>query len=808
MNEILRDVRLAFRSLAKRPGFTAVVVTTLAIGIGANTAIFSVVNTVLLRPLPYVEPDRLVMVWGTDARLGNDQTRVSYPDYRDWRDGATSFDDIAALWSFPNGDVNLTGGVEPERVPVARVTSGFFEILGVTFAHGRGFRPDENVVGNHRVAVLSYGLWQRLYGGDPGLVGQPVHVNGFPYTVVGILPPEFRPFGVLGPEERVELWRPLAPDDNQTGGRDSRNLRIIGRLRPAVTVDGARQELVAIARGLTETYPETNEGRGVHVVPLREQVVHASRPALLVLLGAVGLVLLSACTNMANMLLARAGARRGEFAVRRALGAPRRRIIGQLLTESVLLGGLGGIAGIVLAYGGIHALVELGPREIPRLDEIGIDLRVLAFALFISVAAGIVFGLAPAYHASSAELNEGLRHGSRGRGAAPGRRLRQTLVLAELTLTLVLLVGAGLLLRSFSELMDVNPGFEPERLLTLQLELPMGTKYPEQWQRTAIFDQLLERIAQHPEVSSVTMVNAPPLGEGDFTTTFAVAGESIDPATAPPATVQLIGPDYFATLGIPLITGRDFESRDDTDAPPVAIVNETAARRWAEGRAVGGRFSLGFGTETEVVGVVRDVRIAGLDEPVPPIIYLPSDQRGYNFMTVVIRTSSTPRAVLPAIRTIVRDIDPEQPIYNVRTMDELISRSVAHRRFQMLLLAVFSAMALMLAMVGVYGVMSYIVGQRTREIGVRMALGAQPYEVSRSLVRESLILALIATAIGVPLALAFTRLLSASLFGVRAADPWTYAGTIAVLVLTAVLSAYVPARRAAAVDPTVALRTE
>ncbi|HYL15889.1 MAG TPA: ABC transporter permease [Terriglobales bacterium] len=808
MTDFLREVRLTFRRLARRPGFALVVVGTLALGIGANTAIFSVVNTVLLRPLPYPSPERLVMIWGKDATRGISETRVSYPDFRDWREASKSFETLAAFWAFPNGDVNLTGGAEPERVPVARVTSGFFEVMGVRLAHGRSFLPEENIAGKHRVAILSHALWQRRFGGDPSLVGRAVQVNGFPYTVVGILASEFRAPGMLAFGERVDLWRPLVPDDNQTGGRGSRNLRVVGRLKPGVSVETARQELLTITSGMEQTYPDTNKGWSVNLIPLREQVVRQSRPALLVLLGAVTLVLLIACTNVANMLLARASDRRGEVAVRRALGAPRRAIVGPILTESVLLATIGGIAGVLLAHGGIKLLVWLAPSRLPRLDEIVVDTPVLLFAFLVSVTAGFLFGLAPVLNASSVDLISGLRHGSRGRGVAPGRRLRQALVLSELTLTFVLLVGAGLLMRSFKELLGVDPGFEPERLLTLQIELPMGTKYTKQEQRTTFFDELLQRVQRFPEVRSITMVNSPPLGERDFTTSFSVVGELNDPS-APAADVQLVGPEYFRTLGIPLIAGRRFTERDGKQAPRVAIVNETAARRWSGSRAIGGRFKVGFELEAEVVGVVRDVRNKGFDAAVPPIIYVPSEQLAYNFMTVVVRTStSAPRALVPAIRAAVRDLDSEQPIYNVRTMDELISASVAERRFQMLLLAGFAGMALVLALAGVYGVMSYTVGQRTQEIGVRMALGAEPRDVLRSVVRESLTLALIATAIGVPASLIVARLLSASLFGVGPSDPWIYVGTLVVIIATAIVSAYAPARRAAAVDPAIALRTE
>ncbi len=492
------------------------------------------------------------------------------------------------------------------------------------------------------------------------------------------------------------------------------------------------------------------------------------------------------------------------------MGAPRRHIIVQLLSESLILAVIGGFAGILVAYGGIRSLVALGPRQIPRLDEIGLDLEVLAFALGVSLIVGVLVGLAPAWQAAGADPADGLRHGSQRGGAAPGRRIRHALVLSELVVTLVLLVGAALLVRSFERLLDVDPGFRTERLLTFQLELPMGTTYPEQWQRAAFFEELLDRIRRHPQVRSVTMASAPPLGEGDFRTTFSVVGQADDGTGHSPATIQLVGPDYFRTLGIPFVAGRTFTEQDDGDAPRVAIVNQTAARRWPDGLAIGGRIvaAMRFLPEVEIVGIARDVRVGGLDGEVPPIAYLSSEQVGYNFMTVMVRTASAPSALLPAIREVVRDLDADQPIYNVRTIDELLSRSVAERRFQMLLLALFSGIALLLALGGVFGVMSYTVVQRTREIGVRMALGARPRDVSSDVVRESAALGLIAIAIGVPLAFLFSSLLRTSLFGIGPADPWSYTASVAMILSTVILSAFLPALRAASVDPRTALQVD
>lgn len=806
--DLARDFRVGFRALRKRPLFTVIAATTLALGIGANTAIFSVVYAFLLRDLPYPDADRLVVVWGTDRARGDTETRVSYPDFEDWREQNESFEDLAAFFAFPNGDVNLTGGADPERVPVARVSSGYFGTLGAPMLYGRGFLPEENVAGQHRVAVLSHALWQRQFGGDPAALGQAVNVNGFPYTVIGILSPEFRALGTLALGEEVELWRPIAPDDNQTGGRGSRNLRVVGRLKPGVTAARAQADLNGVSANLEAAYPKTNEARGVRVVPLREQVVSQTRPALLALLGSVALVLLIACANVANLLLARAAGRRKEIAVRLSLGARRPQVIRQLLSESVLLGLIGGAGGLVLAYGGIQILRATGPADLPLLREIGVNGTVLLFAAVVAVLTGLLFGLVPALQASKPNLTGALNDGGRGSDDGGGRRIPNALIVSELAITLVLLIAAGLLVTSFTELLRVDPGFEAEGVLTFQLELPMGTKYPRQEQREVFFRDLMDRLEQHPDVSSASMVTSPPMTDEGFSTTFTVSGAELPPDQAPMAEVRFVAPKYFETLGIPLLDGRVFTLRDGRGGAAVGIVNEAALRYWPEGMALGGNFSTGFRGGIEVVGVVKDVREDGLDADAPPTLYLPANQFSYNFMTVVLRTASDPMALVPMARAAVRELDAEQPIHNIRTMDEVISRSVAERRFQLALLGAFSGLALVLALVGIYGVVAFAVSQRRTEIGVRLALGADEQTILTQLTGESLRLALIGVAIGVPAAVAITRLLSAGLFGVGALDPATYLTAAVFLVLAVLLATAAPAWRASTTDPAEALRAD
>ena len=805
-----QDLRLAVRDLVSRPAFTLTALATLALGIGANSAIFSVVRAVLLRPLPYHDAGQLVMVWRTVPARGTNQEFVSYLDYRDWKEQSESFEDLSAFWAWANGNVNLTGGSEPERVPVARVMAGYFELLGARPLLGRTIIPSENMVGNHRVAMLSYGLWQRRFGGDSTLVGKPVFVNGFPYTVVGIMGPEFRPVGTLALGDDVELWRPLAPDDNQTGGRGGGNLRVIGRLAPGTSVARAQAELDGIARRLAEEYPETNAGTGVRVVPLREQVVQEVRAALLLLLGAVALVLLIACTNVANLLLVRAAARKKLIAVRVALGAPRSRIVQQLLTESVLLGTLGGFLGLGLAVLGVNMLVAVGPADIPLLADVTVDGGVLLFTISISIVAGLLFGLVPALQFSKPQLTEALREGGQRSGRRGERVVADVLVVSQIALALLLLIGAGLLIRSFEQLMDVDTGFDPENVITLQIELPMATTYPTQEQRDIFFRELLDRIETVPGIESSSMTNAVPMGEGGFNTSFTILGSgTTNTSEDPAADLQVIEPSYFETMRILLLAGRPFSSADTRDAPRVAIVSQRLAQaHWPDESPIGARLRLSFGFEAEIIGVVGNVHLNGLDTDSDPTIYWPADQMPFNFMTVIARTSSEPRQVLRLIQEEIKAMDADLPIYNVSTLNELISGSVAQLRFQMTLIGLFSLLAVSLAVVGIYGVVSYSVSQRTNEIGIRMALGARPEDTLRTVLLQGTRLAGIGIALGLVGSLALNRMLENFVFGVTTVDPVTYVVTSTVLGLVALGATYLPARRAARVDPMMALRAE
>ncbi len=809
-SKLKQDLRLAVRDLARRPAFTLAALATLALGIGANSAIFSVVRAVLLRPLPYHDAGQLVMVWRTVPARGLNQGFVSYLDYRDWKEQSESFEDLSAFWAWANGNVNLTGGSEPERVPVARVMAGYFEMLGARPLLGRTIIPSENRVGNHRVAMLSYGLWQRRFGGDTTLVGKPVYVNGFPYTVVGIMGPEFRPVGTLALGDDVELWRPLAPDDNQTSGRGGGNLRVIGRLAAGTSVARAQAELDGIARRLAEEYPETNAGTGVRVVPLREQVVQEVRAALMLLLGAVALVLLIACTNVANLLLVRAAERKKLIAVRVALGAPRWRIVQQLLTESVLLGALGGFLGLGLAVLGVNMLVAIGPGDIPLLGDVTVDGGVLLFTISISIAAGLLFGLVPALQFSKPHLVEALREGGWRSGGMVDRRVADVLVVSQVAFALMLLVAAGLLTRSFRLLTNVDPGFDPDNVLTLQIELPMATTYPTQEQRDIFFRELLDRIETVPGIESSSMTNAPPMGEGGFNISFTILGSGTATTSEDPeADLQVIESSYFETMGIPLLAGRSFSGTDTRNAPRVAIVSQRLAQaHWPDESPIGARLRLSFGFEAEIIGVVGNVHLNGLDTDIDPTIYWPADQMGFNFMTVIARTSSEPRQVLRLIQEEIKAMDADLPVYNVRTLAELISGSVAQRRFQMTLIGVFSLLAVSLAVVGIYGVVSYSVSQRTNEIGIRMALGARPEDTLRIVLLQGTRLAGIGIALGLVGSLALNRLLENFVFGVTTVDPVTSVVTSTVLGLAALAATYLPARRAGRVDPMIALRAE
>ena len=808
MRTLWHDVRYGARMLVRSPGFTAVAVLALALGIGANTAIFSVVKAVLLNPLPYPDSDRLVWIRETNPASGILDEPASAPNFNDWRTQSQSFEALAA---FSGAAMTLTGEGEPERLTGVATSANFFQVLGVAPALGRGFSPEEEAAGKNRVVVISHGLWQRHFGARPEAIGRTLTLNGNPHTVVGVAPPDFK--NPVRGQRAPELWVPIAFNFEPTQRR-SDYLSVVGRLKPGTTIEQARADLGAVAARLAQEYPATNTGWGVKVVPLHERVVGDVRPALWVLMGVVGFLLLIACANVANLLLARSAARRQEIAVRSALGARRGRLVRQFLTESLMLSVVGGGLGLLLAAWGVELLVALSPGNIPRLDEVGLDSRVLLFTSAVSVATGVLFGLLPALQASKTDLSESLKEGG-GRGSTAGRgagRLRNSLVVSEIAITVVLLAGAGLMIRSFLSIQSVDPGFRPERILTFNFGLP-SAKYREDPQLTAFFEQFVARAAQLHGVERAALASALPLAGGADVLAFSIEGR---PAP-PPEVVQdaeftSITPDYFDVMGIPLVRGRKFTERDREGAPEVVIVNETMARRyWPNEDPLGKRINLGNPEQSPwrtVVGVIGDVRRGGLDKEPYPQMHAPLAQAPYNTVAFVARTSGDPLALVPAVRRELAEQDRDLPLSSVRTMEQVLADSVARRRFQMLLIASFASIGLLLAGVGIYGVISYSVAQRRHEIGVRMALGARAPDILRLVVGQGLGLALAGVGVGLLAAFALTRVLASMLYGVSTTDPVTFVGVALLLAGVALLASYIPARRATKVDPMVALRYE
>jgi putative ABC transport system permease protein len=806
---MLADLRYALRALRKSPGFTLVAALTLALGIGANSAIFSVVNAVLLRPLPYRAPEQLVTVSHYYPSLNGLEAPVSGPGFVDYRDRTRAFDAVAVETAWRP---NLTGRGDPERLTGARVSGRFFAAVGVPAALGRTLRPDEDDPGRERVVVLSDGFWRRRFGGDRAALGQTLTLNGEPYEVVGVMPAGFRDFFV----PQAEFWRPLALTAEQlTAGRTNEWLSLTARLKPGSTIEQARAEMRTLAGQLKQQYPDAYPPDwSLTVTSLHERGTGQVRPALLVLFGAVGFVLLIACANVANLLLARAAGRSREVAVRAALGAPRRRIVRQLLTESVVLALGGGLLGLAVAQFGVRALGALNPASLPG-DAISLDAPVLVFALVLSVATGLLFGVAPALQVSRAALQETLREGGRGAAGDRGAQtVRRGLIVAEVALALMLLAGAGLLVKSFARLQGVSPGFDGRNVLTATIALP-DAKYPRDTQQVAFFDQLLPRLAAIPGVEAVGTASSLPLTGASWTGTFTVEG--YDPPANQPGPwgdIRLIGGDFAGALGVPLRRGRLFTERDGPGAPRVAVVDEQMVRRfWPNENPIGKRLAFGAaeGEETEwmeVVGVVGHVRQQGLDDDAHVQLYLPYRQQGGGGMAVMVRTSGDPLRAVPLVRAAVQAVDRDQPISQVRTMDEILTNSVGRRRLTTVLLAVFAGFALMLACVGLYGVTAYAVTQRTREIGVRMALGAAGPQVVGAFVRDGLRLVAVGLAVGLVGALGAGRLIASQLYDVRPGDPATLAVTAATLAVVAVLASYLPARRATRVDPMTALRSE
>jgi putative ABC transport system permease protein len=804
METLIKDIRYGIRSLLKRPGFAAIAVITLALGIGANTAIFSVVDGVLWRPLPYLAPQQLVMTWEDHrGRGGPEREWLSPSDFDDWRDQNSVFTHLSALndWG-----PTLTGRDEPEPLVGAAVSHDLFTLLGVEPTMGRSFRPEEDQPGAPNAVMLSHELWQRRFGSDLGIVGKSISLNEDNYTVIGVMPAGFK-FPVIG---NTEIWRTLRPTINPSCQRGCLVLRAIGRLKPEASLEKARVEMSTIARRLEAQYPESNSKVGATLVPLHEQLIGSMQRPLLVLLGAVGFVLLIACANVANLMLARAATREREIAIRAALGASRGRVVRQLLTESTLLAFAGGAGGLLLAFWLLRLFVGLSPQGAPRFDEIGIDGQVLGFTFLVAVLTGLIFGLVPALHVSKPNLNHSLKEaGKGGPTGVKGGRLRGALVIAEMALALILLIGGGLLMKSFVLLERVDPGFNPDHVLTLRLFLNK-THYPEPQQILTFYTQLLDRLQTLPGAQAVAANSTLPLSGVDTDTSFMIEGRPEPPPNQKPvAWHNEISPDYFRAMGMRLIKGRVFTDRDDEKSPSVVIISEAMAKRyWPDEDPLGKQIGSGPGHWREIVGVVKDVKHFGLDADTPPSMYLPVRQVPSRGMTLVVRTAGEPLSIVPALRAQIWAGDKNLAIANVSTMNDLVASSITQQRFILLLLGCFAALALVLSAVGIYGVMSYAVAQRTHEIGIRMALGARMSDVLKLVVRNGMMLTLIGVGIGLAAAFALTRLMGSLLFGVTPTDATTFAIVSAVLVLVALLACYVPARRATKVDPLVALRYE
>jgi predicted permease len=820
MGNLWQDVRYGIRMMLKRPGFTAIAVLALAVGIGANSAIFSVINAVLLRPLPYQNGDRLVLIWEKFTSQGLDRIPVSAPEFTEYREQNHVFEQVAA---FDTNDFNLTGGETPERIPGATVSASLFSVLGVQPERGRTFLPEDNELGHDNVVLLGHGLWERRFGSDPNMIGKTIALNGRSYTVVGIMPPSFNfplsLFDVQGVHftQPAEVWTALAFTAAEMKARGSRELGVVGLLKMGVSPAQASAEVQNIAAGMMRQHPDSYppEGWGAMAVSLQEQVVGRMRPMLLVLFAAVGLVLLIACANVANLMLARAAARQKEIAIRRAMGAGRLRLIRQLLTESILLSLLGGILGLLLALWGLDLLVSLGAETLPRLKEISLDGRVLGFTTFISVLTGALFGLAPALQASKLELAETLKEGGRSSSAASGNtRLRSLTVMAEFALSLMLLIAAGLAIKSFWRLANADPGFSPQNVLTLELSLPKAS-YATGRSVAAFYKQALERIRALPGVTAAGAATVLPLSGSNSDSSFVIEGKMPQSLTTfPDEEYRVVTPDYFRTMNIPLIKGRFFDEADHDQAPGAVIINQALARKYFAGEEpLGRRLTMDDPSNpaaswVTVVGIVGDIKHRGLNTEAKPELYVTHAQNPERSMTLVARTASSPSAVASAVRREIASLDKDLPVYNTRTMDQVISDSVAQQRLSTFLLGLFAALALTLTTVGIYGVISYTVAQRTHEIGVRMALGAQARDVLRLVVGQGMVMVLIGVGLGLAAAFGLTRLMSSLLYGVSATDPMIFVIVSLGLSLVALIACYVPARRATRVDPMTALRYE
>lgn len=807
MNKLMQDLRYGIRTLLKRPGFAIIAVATLALGIGASTVIFTVVDAALLRGLPYRESDRLYHLWEKTPKSEFSKREFSYPDYQDYLQNNV-FEGLAA---YTGGGAILSGYGEPESVAAPEATANFFSVLGVEPLIGRTFQEGDDKAGAPRIAVLTYGLWQRRFGGNPSVLGQGVTLDGQSYTVVGVLPASFQ-FAL----RNADLWVPYQPSEAQQTRRFMHGTNVIGRLKPGISAEQAQAELNVIASRIEQQHNDSHAGVSARVVPLQEEVVGTVRPILLVLLAAVAFVLLIACANVASLLLTRSIARQKEVAIRAALGASRWRVVRQLLTESLVLSIAGGLAGVAIAYWGVPALVATLPQnqlnQLPFLKSLQIDLSILGFSLGLSILTGLIFGIVPALQSSRLDLNGVLKEGGRHAAAGTGQRLRSAMVVGEIALAVVLLVGAGLMMKSLLRLLQTDVGFNTENLLTMTVALP-PSKYPEAEPVFTFYTQLQERVRSLPGVAGAGTVDILPLNGGN-TTRFNVDGDPIPPpGKETEANIRVVNEHYFQTIGVPLIKGRLFDERDRDGAPTVVIIGKTIADRMFAGRDPIGRRLRYASVQVDpvtIVGVVGDVKVTGLDEEIRPVLYYPFRQAGDYSSSLVVRTNNDPNALANAVRGEIRSLEPDAVIMNVNTMEGMISQTQASfiRRFPALVISIFAGVALLLASIGIYGVVSYSVSQQIHHIGIRMALGAGPADILKMVLKQGLVLALAGLAIGVVAALLLMRLLTTLLYQVKTTDIATFAIVTGTLFAVALLACYLPARRATKVDPLVALRGE
>jgi predicted permease len=817
---LIQDLRYAARTMLRSPGFTATAVIALALGIGANTAIFSVVNAVLLRPLPFDQPDRLVQVWHTPPQAtfpGMKEFAVSPANFIDWRNESRGFQAMAA---YGFGRYTLTGSGHPEAIRTCAATSGLFSILHVRPLLGRDFLDGEYEPDHDHEVVLSYGLWRSHFGGNPEMVGKNIELNGQAFTVIGVMGPGFQFPIASGPDDRAQMWKPLAWSDQDRAVRDNHNYGVVARLRDGVSLRHAQAELDAIANRLALQYPAENKGWGAIAVPLRDDLVGDVRPALLILLGAVALVLLIACANVANLILSRTLSRRKESAVRAALGATPRRLLQQAFAETLLLALAGGTLGLLFAHYGVILIVRFLAQRLPRGNEIALDGRVLVFTLGVSLLTGFAAGLLPALRMAKADLNEALKQGLGRTASDSGGRTRNVLVVSEVALSLMLLIGAGLMIRSLWILQNTNPGFDPDHVVTMVVSIPQN-KFPEPGQEVSYFNRVLDGVRVLPGVQAAGLIDAIPLSDDGSHQPISIEGRPVVAmADQPEVDVRLISPGYVSAMHISLLRGRDVDDSDVPGRPGAVLISQSMAKLfWPNEDPVGKHLTMYFFPDMArvVVGVVADVKLQALNETRPaPTLYLPLGQlsppKGTNWrsfgMILAVRTGMEPVSAIPSISSFVRNVDADIPLLNIRTMDDWVSTSLSPQRFAMLLLASFAGLALLLAVVGIYSVMSYSVSRRTHEIGVRVALGASRADVLALVVRQGLVLALTGSAIGIAGALLLSRLMSSQLYGVSPTDPITFVAVSVLLTLVALAACYIPARRAMQIDPMVALRYE